>query len=62
LHPDPSREREGEVLRLTAALTVALEGAIRARPDHWYWIHRRWKTPPPKSASPAPEAATRATT
>jgi lauroyl/myristoyl acyltransferase len=23
-----------------------LEGAIRERPDHWYWIHRRWKTPP----------------
>ncbi len=46
LVPDPSRERESEVFRLTAEMTRALEGAIRARPDHWYWIHRRWKTPP----------------
>lgn len=46
LVPDPTREREAEVARLTAELTRALEEAIRARPDHWYWIHRRWKTPP----------------
>jgi KDO2-lipid IV(A) lauroyltransferase len=50
LTPDVLRERKSEILRLTAEVTSALEGAIRARPDHWYWIHRRWKTPPPAEA------------
>jgi KDO2-lipid IV(A) lauroyltransferase len=56
LNPDPSREREAEVLRLTAELTRALEEAIRARPDHWYWIHRRWKTPQPPAPAQPPSA------
>jgi Kdo2-lipid IVA lauroyltransferase/acyltransferase len=50
LTPDSSADRETEVRRLTAAMTGALEEAIRGRPDHWYWIHRRWKTPPPEEA------------
>jgi len=50
LTPDPKRARDEEVYRLTADVTRALEEAIRERPDHWYWIHRRWKTPPPQSA------------
>jgi KDO2-lipid IV(A) lauroyltransferase len=54
LEPDLSRERESEIVRLTAEVTHALEDAIRARPDHWYWIHRRWKTPPPEGAGGAP--------
>jgi KDO2-lipid IV(A) lauroyltransferase len=59
LHPDSARDRDAEVLRLTAELTLALEEAIRERPDHWYWIHRRWKTPPSgPSASPAAARAT----
>jgi Kdo2-lipid IVA lauroyltransferase/acyltransferase len=51
--PDPKREEREEVLRLTREITAALEGAIRERPDHWYWIHRRWKTPP---GTPDPRA------
>ena len=27
----------------TAELNRWLEGKIRDRPDHWLWIHRRWK-------------------
>src|SRR5262245_54090571 len=53
LTPDPSRARDEEVYRLTAEVTRALEDAIRERPDHWYWIHRRWKTPPPREESAA---------
>lgn len=48
LVPERARGEESEVRRLTAAITEAIEGAIRERPDHWYWIHRRWKTPPPE--------------
>ncbi len=29
----------------TARFTGALERLIRQRPDHWFWVHRRWKTP-----------------
>jgi KDO2-lipid IV(A) lauroyltransferase len=29
----------------TARFTAALEALIRMRPDHWFWVHRRWKTP-----------------
>jgi KDO2-lipid IV(A) lauroyltransferase len=51
LEPSPEAEEEGEVRRLSGAINAALEEAIRRRPDHWYWIHRRWKTPPPAEGS-----------
>jgi KDO2-lipid IV(A) lauroyltransferase len=59
LTPDWERDRDEEIYRLTAEVTGALEEAIRERPDQWYWIHRRWKTPPPSAAhsEPPSEAA-----
>ena len=58
--PDPARDETEEVFRLTREITAALEGAIRERPDHWYWIHRRWKTPPgPPSAEALPRTKRR---
>jgi Kdo2-lipid IVA lauroyltransferase/acyltransferase len=51
LVPDPERGEEEEVRRLTAEVTREIEAAVRRRPDHWYWIHRRWKTPPPDVAA-----------
>ena len=37
----------GAVLDLTRQLTRAIEEAVREHPDHWFWVHRRWKTRPP---------------
>jgi Kdo2-lipid IVA lauroyltransferase/acyltransferase len=34
------------VSELTQALTKAVEDQVREHPDHWYWVHRRWKTQP----------------
>jgi KDO2-lipid IV(A) lauroyltransferase len=43
----PRADVEDPVTELTARHVAALEARIRARPDHWFWLHRRWKTPPP---------------
>jgi Kdo2-lipid IVA lauroyltransferase/acyltransferase len=37
----------GNTLVDTQRIQAALERAIRAYPDQWLWIHRRWKTRPP---------------
>jgi KDO2-lipid IV(A) lauroyltransferase len=37
----------GDATRDTEALQRTLEGIVRAHPDQWLWIHRRWKTRPP---------------
>ena len=39
------------VVDLTQQLTRAVEDAVRAHPDHWFWVHRRWKTRPPPEAA-----------
>ena len=40
-------------LRLTAAHVAVLEARVRARPELWFWLHRRWKTAPPVEAAGA---------
>jgi tetraacyldisaccharide 4'-kinase len=34
------------VLALTQELTRQVEQAVRANPEQWLWLHRRWKTRP----------------
>ncbi|MFL5395193.1 MAG: lysophospholipid acyltransferase family protein [Myxococcales bacterium] len=34
------------VVALTQEVTRAVEEMVRAHPDHWFWVHRRWKTRP----------------
>lgn len=28
---------------MTAAMTASLEARVRAHPEQWFWIHKRWK-------------------
>lgn len=41
-----AKEGRAAVEDLTQQLTWAVEEAVRERPDHWFWVHRRWKTRP----------------
>jgi KDO2-lipid IV(A) lauroyltransferase len=34
---------EENVLELTRRHTAVLERYVRAHPDHWLWMHKRWK-------------------
>ncbi len=49
---DPLRPREDllpeeAILELTQRYTKAVEEAVRAHPDQYLWMHKRWKTRPP---------------
>ena len=37
---------EADAIANTQNYTAALERAVRANPDQWLWVHRRWKTRP----------------
>jgi lauroyl/myristoyl acyltransferase len=47
IYPDRSRPEEVEIARIMRAYSAALEREVRAHPDHWFWMHRRWKSRPP---------------
>ncbi len=57
LKPREGADDEEEVLRLTREIAALTEQAVREHPDHWYWVHRRWKTPPPAEPPPAKPAS-----
>ena len=40
-------DSERDVQAATQQMTAVIERAVRAYPDQWLWIHRRWKTRPP---------------
>jgi KDO2-lipid IV(A) lauroyltransferase len=42
-----SSNEEADVRENTARFTRAIEDYIRAHPDQWLWVHKRWKTRPP---------------
>jgi len=46
--PVPS---DGDVVAFTRAFNEAIEAAIRAAPEQWFWLHRRWKTRPEEEPS-----------
>jgi len=57
LEPPDTGDRVADVLAFTQDLNDRLERHVRAHPEHWYWLHRRWKTRPPEPARGAPAAA-----
>lgn len=42
----PPVSGQDEIVYQTQRYTAAIERRVRERPDHWIWIHRRWKTRP----------------
>jgi len=50
VHPPLPRPTSGstkdQIRQLTAAATAAIEKHIRAHPEQWVWMHRRWRTRP----------------
>lgn len=47
IEPKRTGDRHQDVLETTAAFTAAIESFVRAYPEQWLWIHKRWKTRPP---------------
>ena len=47
VHADPGVPDAAE--RLTALHAARLESWVRQQPEQWFWLHRRWKTPPPEA-------------
>ncbi len=50
---------EETIIELTRRHTAVLERYIRRYPDHWLWVHKRWKHTPPSGPrrETAPEPA-----
>ena len=43
-------QAEQEARRLAALYSARVETWVRQHPDHWFWVHRRWRTRPPAEA------------
>ncbi|MFC1501333.1 lysophospholipid acyltransferase family protein [Elusimicrobiota bacterium] len=42
--PAPTGNDEKDIQNYTQSYTSVLEKYCRTYPDHWFWMHRRWKT------------------
>lgn len=47
IYPVRGDDLEADVLRLTEQCTKIFEDMVRAHPEQWLWMHKRWKTRPP---------------
>jgi KDO2-lipid IV(A) lauroyltransferase len=48
--PLEADDANAAIRHTTRAYNAALEQLILARPEQWYWVHRRWKTVAPRAA------------
>jgi len=48
--------REETIQEYTARWSQVIEEKIRAYPDQWVWMHRRWKTKAPELAAASMES------
>lgn len=46
-------ELQRDIVANTARYTKIIEEAIRAHPDQWFWLHKRWKARPPRERGAA---------
>lgn len=54
--PEPAAgeaEVEAEARRMAALYLARVEEYVRRHPDHWFWVHRRWRTRPPEERGAA---------
>jgi KDO2-lipid IV(A) lauroyltransferase len=47
LEAERSGDPEADVRRNTQRFTAVFEEMVRRHPEHWLWMHKRWKTRPP---------------
>ncbi len=38
----PTGDRQADILNLTTQMNACVERWVRARPEQWLWLHRRW--------------------
>ena len=44
---EPTGDAGQDITAWCSAFSAAIEDFVRRHPDHWLWIHKRWKTRPP---------------
>ena len=44
IHLDKTGHREADLESGVAQVNAFVEAAVRARPEEWFWVHRRWAT------------------
>jgi len=38
-----TEDKEADLLAMTQAQAKIMEDVIRAKPNEWFWVHKRWK-------------------
>ncbi len=46
ISPPPGEDADASVAALTATLTARIERQVRAHPEQWVWMHKRWRHQP----------------
>ena len=46
IEPPPGDDLDADVASLTATLTARIERQVRAHPEQWVWMHKRWRHQP----------------